>query len=242
MSAPIPHQQPIASTGNDIVDLSATDPQRTSSYRFYSRIISGEEKTLYDQLGGLPFDNYVWLLWSIKESVYKYTSRTDTALVFAPLTIPVLHLDPPSGDGFYKSMVIYGSEMLYSRSIITNRLIVTVVSNDENFDRTWWGFRPIDEAGYADQSAEVRTFALGKLHSALLRTDLRIEKSAAGYPVLLDGKGPLDIPLSLAHHGHFIAYSYRLPPDPPVPSSRSAILKLAVLFPNNSLNRKSAAN
>ena len=240
MNDPAPHPQPIASTGNDIVDMSATDPLRTCSYRFYSRIISSEEKTLYDQLGGLPFDKYVWLLWSIKESVYKYTSRTDTGLVFAPLTIPVLHLHSPSGDGFYKSMVIYGSEILYSRSIITNRLIVTVVSNEENFDRTWWGFRSVDEAGYADQSASVRTFALGKLATALSRADLKIEKTAAGYPVVLGGDGLLDISLSLAHHGHFVAYSYYLPPDPP-PASRSSLLALSLSL-NNSLYRKSAAN
>ena len=240
MNDPAPHLQPVASTGNDIVDLSATDPLRTCSYRFYSRIISSEEKALYDQLGGLPFDNYVWLLWSIKESVYKYTSRTDVGLVFAPLTIPILHLHLPSGDGFYKSMVIYGSEILYSRSIITNRLIVTVVSNDENFDRTWWGFRSVDEAGYADQSASVRTFALGKLATALSRADLKIEKTAAGYPVVLDGNGLLDISLSLAHHGHFVAYSYHLPPDPP-PASRSSLLALSLSL-NNAEYRKSAAN
>jgi hypothetical protein len=251
MNDPANNPSRIASTGNDVVDLSATDPLRTCSYRFYSRIISSEEKALYDQLGGLPFDNYVWLLWSIKESVYKYTSRTDTGLVFAPLTIPVLHLHLPSGDGFYKSMVIYGSEILYSRSIITNRMIVTVVSNDENFDHTWWGFRSIDDAGYADQSASVRTFALGKLHSALSRADLRIEKTAAGCPILLDGKELLDIPVSLAHHGRFVAYSYHLPADP-LPSaaeglpealsvSRSSALALP-LSSNNSLYRKSAAN
>src|ERR1700722_17847158 len=127
MNDPAPCPHPVASTGNDIVDLAATDPQRTGNYRFYSRILSAEEVALYDQpvLHELPFDRYVWLLWSIKESVYKYTSRTDAGLVFAPLTIPVLHLHLPSGDGFYKSMVIYGSEILYSRSIITNRLIVT---------------------------------------------------------------------------------------------------------------------
>jgi hypothetical protein len=240
MSDPAPHPQSIASTGNDIVDLSATDPLRTCSERFYSRIISSEEKTLYDQLGGLPFDNYVWLLWSIKESVYKYTSRTDVGLVFAPLTIPVLHLHLPSGDGFYKSMVIYGSEILYSRSIITNRLIVTVVGNDENFDRTWWGFRSVDETGYADQSASVRTFALGKLATALSRADLKIEKTPAGYPVVLDGNGLLDIPVSLAHHGHFVAYSYHLPPDPP-PASRSSLRELSLSL-NNTAYRNSAAN
>jgi len=251
MNDPASVSQPIASTGNDIVDLSATDPLRTCNPRFYSRIISSEEKTLYDQWGELTFDNYVWLLWSIKESVYKYTSRTDTGLIFAPLNIPVLQLTAPAGDGFYKSMVIYGSEILYSRSIITNRLIVTVVCNDENFDRTWWGFRSVEQTAYADQSASVRTFALGKLHSALSRADLRIEKTTAGYPILLDGIGRLDIPLSLAHHGHFVAYSYRLPSSAEeplreggqaVPASRSSILKLAVLFPNNSLYKKSAAN
>ena len=242
MNDPAPYPHPVASTGNDIVDLAATDPQRTGNSRFYSRILSAEEVALYDQpaLQQLPFDRYVWLLWSIKESVYKYTSRTDNGLAFSPLTIPVLQLDPPSGDGFYKSMIIYGSEMLYSRSIITDRLIVTVVSNDEKFDRTWWGFRSIDEAGYADQSASVRTFALGKLATALSRADLRIEKTAAGYPVVLDGKGLLDISLSLAHHGHFVAYSYHLPPDPP-PASRSSLLALSLSL-NNSLYRKSAAN
>jgi hypothetical protein len=29
--------------------------------------------------------------------------------------------------------------------------------------------------------------------------------------VLLDGETPLDIPLSLAHHDRYIAYSFRLP-------------------------------
>jgi hypothetical protein len=240
MNDPAPYPHPVASTGNDpvastgidIVDLAATDPQRTGNYRFYSRILSAEEVALYDApvLGEQPFDKYVWLLWSIKESVYKYTSRTDNGLPFSPLTIPVLQLDPPSGDGFYKSMIIYGSEMLYSRSIITDRLIVTVVSSDENFDHTWWGFRSVDAAGYMAQSAAVRTFALGKLHSALSRADLKIEKTAAGCPVLLDGKELLDIPVSLAHHGHFVAYSYHLPADPLPLSS------------NNSLYRKSAAN
>jgi hypothetical protein len=253
MSDPTAYRHPTASTGNDIVDLAATDPQRTCNARFYSRILSGEEVALYDQplLGGLPFDRYVWLLWSIKESVYKYSHRADDGEPFSPLTIPVLQLDPPSGDGFYKSMIIYGSEILYSRSIITDRLIVTVVSSDVSFDDTWWGFRSIDDTGYAAQSASVRTFALGKLHSALSRADLRIEMTAAGCPVLLDGKEWLDIPLSLAHHGHFVAYSYRLPAEPPpsaaeglpqaLPASRSSALAFPLLS-NNSLYRKSAAN
>ena len=78
----------MTSTGNDIVALAATDPDRTSRYRFYSRILTRSE---LDHVAGtaLPFSTFVWLLWSIKESVYKYVSRSNPRLGFAPLKIPV---------------------------------------------------------------------------------------------------------------------------------------------------------
>ena len=71
------HWNRIASTGNDIVALIATDKERASHYRFYSRILTAGEQTLYaqQQADGMPFEHFIWLLWSIKESVYKYSSR-----------------------------------------------------------------------------------------------------------------------------------------------------------------------
>ena len=38
------------STGNDIVALGATDRERTCRYRFYSRILSPAELSLYDRV------------------------------------------------------------------------------------------------------------------------------------------------------------------------------------------------
>jgi hypothetical protein len=52
---------------------------------------------------------------------------------------------------------------------------------------------------------------------------LRIIKTPDGPPEVWDGEHSLDIPLSLAHHGPYVAWSYRLPA-------------------NNSSYRKSAAN
>src|ERR1700749_1556209 len=103
-------------TGNDIVALSATDRGRTILPRFYTRILDAREQTLYNgqAVQTLPFDNYVWLLWSIKESVYKYKQRTSPELVFSPTKIPVREVLLPSGDGFYRGPISYGPAPLYS--------------------------------------------------------------------------------------------------------------------------------
>jgi phosphopantetheinyl transferase (holo-ACP synthase) len=208
------------STGNDIVALHATDPQRTGSTRFFSRILAAGEQSLFSQQAfpDLPFDHYVWLLWSIKESVYKYEQRFRPGLAFAPLKITVDKLLPPRKDksplpkdDFYKAVVLSGPGTLYSRSIIRDGMIASVVSEDENFEHTRWGFSPIAHSAYEHQSASVRTLAIGELCASLSRSNLRIEKNRFGIPVIRDEEEILDIPLSLAHHDRYIGYSFVLP-------------------------------
>ncbi len=77
------------SAGNDIVALRCIDIQRTGQFRFYSKILSTSEQTLYHQplLADMPFENYVWLLWSVKESVYKFLKRSIPDLIFSPTKI-----------------------------------------------------------------------------------------------------------------------------------------------------------
>jgi hypothetical protein len=206
------------STGNDIVALSATDRERTTRPRFYSRILDTGEQALYDQqaLAGLSFDNYVWLLWSIKESVYKYKQRTDPGLVFSPTKIPVRQVRPPFGDPFYTATI---GDTLYSRSIVRDDIITTVVSGDENFANTRWGFEPIETAGHAHQSAAVRVSLVRELNAALPCENLQISKNPDGCPVILDGEEQLNIPVSLAHHDRWVAWSFLLPASGPLPAS-----------------------
>ncbi len=225
--APKPPASRPLSTGNDIVALSATDKERTILPRFFSRILDAGEQMLYDQpaLRALPFDNYVWLLWSVKESVYKYKQRTNPGLVFSPTKIPIRKLTPPSGqplppsaqlpspsgEAFYKATIVYGSDRLYSRSIVRDDMISTVVSNDENFKNTSWECKQIDHSGYAHQSSAVRKLAVDQLSATLSGDHLQIGKNTAGYPVVLDGEEQLDIPISLAHHDRWVAWSFVLP-------------------------------
>src|SRR6202012_3960063 len=124
-------------------------PERTNLPRFYSPILTAAEQEGYRELEPyhLPFDHYVWLCWSVKESVYKYQKRQSPGLVFAPRRIVIREIIPPAGsDGFYVCIV----DDLYSRSIIKDEIIMTVVSEDPQFLNTHWRFRCIDSPAYAD--------------------------------------------------------------------------------------------
>jgi phosphopantetheinyl transferase (holo-ACP synthase) len=208
------------STGNDIVALQTTNPEKTNLPRFYSRILTIDEKNLFDRLADprLAFDHYIWLCWSIKESTYKFNKRKSPDLVFAPLKITISELLPPApaallpapaADGYYHCRVSFGQETLFSRSLFQDGVVVTVVSEDEQFSNTHWGFQPIGSSAYADQSSSVRTFALQHLSAALSRNDLQLQKDEDGCPIVLAGQQRLDIPLSLAHHDTYVAWSFR---------------------------------
>jgi hypothetical protein len=201
------------STGNDIVFLGATRPERTVLTRFYSRILTPAEHLLYRQPGcpSLAFDHYIWLCWSVKEAVFKYRKRGLPGLVFSPLAIEVGQIGwNKSVDGDeYRCVVRCGLEVLYSRSLLRDGVIMTVVSEDETFADTGWGVRRIDRASYADQSASVRSFVLRELKARFSLDDPQILKDAAGCPIVWDGGRRLEIPVSLAHHDRWVAWSYR---------------------------------
>jgi phosphopantetheinyl transferase (holo-ACP synthase) len=223
----------VKSTGNDIVALQSIKGQRTNHFRFYSKIISVSEQALYYRHGfaQMSFEKFVWLLWSIKESVYKYEKRIVPGLVFSPTKIIIQGIDPSyrhtvtsfrriqwennnneSCEDLYKGIIIFGTDIFYSRSKIHDELISTVVSNDENFENTWWGIKSIDHAAYENQSKAVREFILERLNSILPRgpDNFHIEKNPLGCPEVLMGAIEMNIPVSLAHHDHFIAYSFLL--------------------------------
>ncbi len=215
------------SAGNDIISLGMVNIPRSNNSRFYTKILSASEQLLYHapECKKMPFENFVWLLWSVKESAYKYLKRSIPDLVFSPTKIMILHINIPvepeatafednewqggaSGKACHTGTFIFASTIFYFRSKIHPELIATVVSEDENFEHTWWGIQTIEQADAACQSKLVRLFLLKKLNEIMPGMELRIETTAWGYPVILHGTKELTLPVSLAHHGHFIAYSF----------------------------------
>ena len=217
------------STGNDIVALNTIDIQRTRDPRFYSKFITDSELAIYQQQSSaLPFEVFVWLLWSVKESAYKYLQRHDAGLLFSPTKFIVEQLNIPSNfvltpftginwdsedsspTSYITGSVSRGNTRLYFRSNVCDDFITSSVNADEQFEDVCWGIRLIQHTDHQHQSQEVRNFALIKLKTVLKIDDLRILKSEIGYPVVLDGGTPLEVALSFAHHDRFVGYSFVL--------------------------------
>lgn len=216
----------MTSTGNDIVALKAINVARTKQPNFYSKIITPQEEQYYDlQLrGALPLDIFVWIAWSVKESVYKYLKRHHPELVFSPSKMHLTGLkvwsetdlaDEMEGSGFEENPVCQGEltsaeGLFYFRSILTDSYIFTVVNSRDDFKNIYWGIRRIASNKPEDQSGEVRKFLLQRLDKLFPGNDFQVKKSEIGYPVVMINGEELPLALSFAHHDDFIGYSFVL--------------------------------
>jgi phosphopantetheinyl transferase (holo-ACP synthase) len=219
----------MTSTGNDIVALKAINIARTRQANFYRKILSASEKDIYDQQfsGKIPFENFVWLLWSIKESAYKFLHRITPDVIFSPTRTIVDSLKSPvrlvlakfdrqaEGCGFdeqavYKGVVSIDDQKLHSRSLIGEDFILSVVSDVADFDDTIWGIQRIASSESAHQSAAVREFLMERLNNLSPGEGFYIDKNAHGVPVLIKNSGEMSHAVSVAHDDHYVAYSVRI--------------------------------
>ena len=215
------------STGNDIVSLNAINVTRTKQPNFYSKILTPTETALHQEpyFATIPFEVFVWLLWSIKESAFKFLQRIDPEIIFTPVKFEVTQLEIPAsfkiqafniekltGISFdnietIKSNISFGNYILYSNSLIYQEFISTVVNGAEDFSCTYWGVKQIESSKVVIQSTEVRAFLINNLTD----NQFTIGKNIRGIPVLLKDNMELSIPVSLSHHEYYIAYSFQLP-------------------------------
>jgi len=212
------------STGNDIVSLNAINVTRTKQPNFYSKILTPTETALHHEpcFATISFEVFVWLLWSIKESAFKFTQRIYPEIIFTPVKFEVTQLQIPAsfkiqafniekltGIGFdnietIKSNISFGDYILYSNSLIYQEFISTVVNGAEDFSHTHWGIKQINSGEIAVQSAEVRAFLIDNLKDNI---NIRISKNPLGIPIILKDNIKQPIPVSLSHHEKFVAYS-----------------------------------
>lgn len=197
------------SAGNDIVALQAVDVQRTQLPAFYSKFIIPAEYSLHDP-NEITLVNFVWLLWSAKESAYKYLKRLDTELTFTPAKIAVQQLSvigelksDANAHNQYNGELLLNNTNLPFLAVVTDQFIATVIDQgDVN-----WAVKQIEASDYETQSRAVRSFLLDGLKTP----GVSIEKHAAGYPILIKEGQVLDIAVSFAHHDRYISYAYQIP-------------------------------
>ncbi len=215
------------SAGNDIIALRSVSKQHVNKERFYSKILCKAEQEFYHQqaFNKISFDNFIWLLWSIKEAAYKFLKRHNANLIFSPpkFTVRSIHFPASAGmkfindhlenidvgeEDFYTGRVAFEGAILYYRSVVHNEFISTVVNNTEDFSKIYWGVKTTNDSSSSDQSKEVRSFLLKKLNYFFPDDLIQIEKHPIGYPILLSKKEVISIPVSFSHHCNLIAYCF----------------------------------
>jgi phosphopantetheinyl transferase (holo-ACP synthase) len=213
----------VTGTGNDIIAIQHTRPALTRLEKYYSKIIGGKEIELYQSSGAtkISFENFTWLAWSIKESVYKFLRRQQHEILFSPTKIIVQKLDLPGGGFLWNgrqhegvsfddpvcccSTAQYAGQIFFTRSLITETMIFTVAGNHNNFDNVYWGIKHIDDDSHHNQSKSVRDFMKEKLQSFFPGETVQIEKHEAGYPFV---KHRENMAVSFSHHGNYVAYTF----------------------------------
>ena len=207
------------SIGNDIVDFKFIDKARTQSKPFYSKILSEPEQALYQtHFSTLSFWQYVWLLWSCKEAVYKFLKRHQAELVFSPVKIS---LKPEFSElkNFYNSSIqikfcFYGNSTnsgsdIFCSSVITENYIHTVAYMGSNFEGINQGVQHIDHTVSEHQSIGVRQLVSEKLNESFPGDTITFGKADAGFPIILQNGTDSGILASFAHHGNYVAYAFK---------------------------------
>ncbi|QQL49461.1 4'-phosphopantetheinyl transferase family protein [Mucilaginibacter ginkgonis] len=204
------------SIGNDIVDLNFIDPERTGSIKFYSKILSKAEQDQYQRLptDTISFVNYVWMLWSAKEAVYKLQKRHQSGLIFSPTTLELEFLEfsqeqnATSGiRSWYKFVHYADTDEILCQTIITQNFIHTVAASSFNADDVLIDVQQIDTTEYLHQSAAVRSLLARKLVEMMPGANISFSKKPAGYPVILNDGLDTGLIASFAHHGNYVAYA-----------------------------------
>lgn len=200
----------MTSTGNDIVALKAINVVRTKQPNFYSRIITSAEQELYyaELQDQLPFEHFVWMTWSIKESAFKCLKRFDPGLIFSPSKLQVSELKRPAEQ--WNGVVQFGDRLLYFQSVINSEFIFSMVNETADFFKTYWDIKQIESTEPIAQSAAVREFLLERFGQLFPGNNMQITKHPHGWPVIADEQEELPIPVSFTHHDHFVAYSFQL--------------------------------
>lgn len=200
------------STGNDIVSLERINIKRTNEYRFYSKIAGTSEQELFHFVQSqIPFAHYVWLLWSVKESAYKYFKRLDAQVNFSPLKFVVteIHFDKSNErtkNKFFTGCTTFQQRELFFISEYNDSFLHSVVHATNNFDTVFAGHTTLQSDLYEHQSLAA-TQLLQKGFSNHFNQLIHVKKNEAGCPEIIFDEKKSAIPVSISHDGFFVGYS-----------------------------------
>jgi len=115
--------------GNDVVDLELAKTESNWKRKGYlDKLYTPSEQNLIKNAPDQ--DEMVWLLWSIKESVYKAYQRINYNPGFYPIKIEIQSVELINNK--YESVIYLFETCFYGKSTITDSIIKTVVVQGKN--------------------------------------------------------------------------------------------------------------
>ena len=200
--------------GNDIVDL--IQAKRESNWRrrgFLAKIFTPHEQGLIHQ--AINPDQLVWLLWSMKESVYKLAIRSTGNRVFAPtkMACSIAELTGTTATG-----TVDYDERHWTQSLLTPDYISTIAFSTDSVPSFTDAVISFADATYQTQHRVIRERIKqhGSALFAVSQQAIQIQKNQARIPELRVDNSVL-LPLSMSHHGRYGAYviGHSRPDDTP---------------------------
>jgi phosphopantetheinyl transferase len=190
--------------GNDVVDLADPEARLDGLHpRFAARVFTAAERSLLEACGDRQ--RLHWALWAAKESAYKARKRLEPQTVFSPREFEVeLRLLPPTPCATASGRVVHRGDAFDLELQLDAESVHAIVQS-----RAPAGRRTLSGVGAA--GAEPGLAARRRAATAIA-TALNLDPdglSIAGRPPVVRYAGrPLDVALSLSHHGRFVAFAF----------------------------------
>ncbi|PRX47321.1 4'-phosphopantetheinyl transferase family protein [Salegentibacter salegens] len=182
--------------GNDIIDLNLIRNQSNWQRRgFLQKLFTGEEQAFI--LNSEDPELVVWLLWSMKEAVYKAVQRKYMLERFynpKQFVCEQVKINP----GKARGVVCFKEDVFIINSILFPKMIHTSTGNTE--------FSLISE----NKNSRLRLLQKIAEQRDIPFEFLNISKDGQGIPFVSYRGDNLQIPFSLSHHGNFSAYAVSL--------------------------------
>jgi phosphopantetheinyl transferase (holo-ACP synthase) len=178
--------------GNDIVDrLQAAKDSNWQRTGYLDKLFNSAEQELI--LTAADPSLLLWMLWTMKECVYKIVNRSTGIRRYAPKDFNCLKLDlnGSKADG----TVAYKEQLFYTQSKFTPTFIhsIAVIAITEFPKISTYHSTPC-----AEYPAE-----FNRLHPKY-----KLDKNTDGLPVLSDTGTGINHPVSISHHGRYLAIVY----------------------------------
>jgi len=187
--------------GNDIVDLHLAAVQSNwNRNRFLDKVFTKEEQDLIFS-SKTPF-KMVWLLWSMKESVYKVHVQQTSKRFFNPKKLQCKLTSETEG------LIEINGNRFMTKSQVNTNFIHTVAGLKNNKKMLSTTFK-LNGSSYPIQHKESYKKLIDKISKKwkLPSYDIHIKKNKAGIPKLYLNSKELKIPFSISHHGYYGAYA-----------------------------------